>query len=956
MRTSEQITAWFAERQHTLDRPQQYLGDEPNSWRKPWDDADVRVCMFACWAYDQAAGNVAIPTVYKAINAHHERYLCDRSYFPATPRDLRAMESAGIPTFGIESRRPLGDFDLIGTSVSYPVLTINLVKQLQMSGIPVLASERQADPGRWPMVLVGGQSYGAPEVLANVVDAWWCGEAEDEEGNPGIGVLCDRIALFKAAGRWEADRLGCYADLAREFRHLYVPRFYGIHYGYSDRPTVQDALYDGTTAQPSKQVIGWTADLEGMHAPAVKRFVSDLDAVEILDDPPLLYADPGTGVAADLEVARGCPAWCSFCALTYRQKPYRQRSVETSIAQAKRLVDTTGSMHVSPFSPDFPQHTEKKRLVAGLLEQVTDEVNASSMRVDDFTEDPRYALLQAHAGMDAVSLGVEGNSQRMRDLVGKGCSDADIEQAVLQAIQSGIGKVKLYMIASLPGEDETDIRRILELGRRLADLRDSLGAKTRIQMSWTPLLIEANTPMQWFAPTHPNHTLGEVWDSFADLKIEFKMGAKAARDRFAFFQASQRASREAGLAMIEAAMDIGQGCWGGAPKGMKEKIEERLRDHGFHNGLADLFDERFKTDMFGWEHIDQGVNVEMMWLAYAQMVEFLEATDSRTYDANFDADYHGNEWIQRCDQRCYGKSCGVCAPADLKIRAGYIGAAKREIDGALHEVAIIDQRSVAAKVRLKVVLPESHRTVGHDHWRYALRRAAFLAGVPIAKRTVRFAGEVVNDYRDLTHGVNYAEFGLVERPKPSQFAAWMEAISAILSADSGVAVLEHLLMPASIPAVHRTPMAMLYRLASPRDHEDTARAVARLTGAEPVPMTLRVMDWMKGVQRIETDAREHVSDAWVHAEGHREDIHLLLTGQASPYDVLAAAWDLRTTVGLSATPAERLEVIALTDAQSYDAFRPVCDCGRMVDVTPLGVSADDSRCLRCTTLEPARVG
>src|SRR5262245_24880476 len=102
-----------------------------------------------------------------------------------------------------------------------------------------------------------------------------------------------------------------------------------------------------------------------------------------------------------------------------------------------------------------------------------------------------------------------------------------------------------------------------------------------------------------------------------------------------------------------------------------ETIEAKLREHGFHNGYADAFDERFKHDMFGWEHIDQGINVELLWVTYQQMREFLENTDSRTYDRQFSSDYHGNEWIGRCDERCYGRTCGVCDARDLRIRRGY---------------------------------------------------------------------------------------------------------------------------------------------------------------------------------------------------------------------------------------------------------------------------------------------
>ena len=80
--------------------------------------------------------------------------------------------------------------------------------------------------------------------------------------------------------------------------------------------------------------------------------------------------------AGDLEAGRGCPAWCSFCALTYRQKPYRQRTVDVMTDFASEPAKNTGGIHLAPFCPDFPMHTQKKKLIESLLENVTDDIDA----------------------------------------------------------------------------------------------------------------------------------------------------------------------------------------------------------------------------------------------------------------------------------------------------------------------------------------------------------------------------------------------------------------------------------------------------------------------------------------------------------------------------------------------------------------------------------------------------
>lgn len=967
-RTPAQIQAFLQESMFRMDTPAQFFGDEPNAYLKPWDEAAVRVCLFAMWGYEQAAGNLAIPMVYKIINVAREDYLCDRSYFPSTPRDLRMLEQAGIPIFGIESKHQLRDFDVIGTSVSYPVLAVNFAKQLMMSDIPPtwedrisegrVVAGRARDPEAYPFVVVGGQGYGAPEVLANIADAVFCGEAEDEPGNPGVVAVLERVEDLKRDGRWETDRVACYEVLAREFRFLYFPRFVDVHYAYEDRESVQAAIFDDREAQPSKQVVGYSSNLPGMRLPILKRFVKDLDSVPVVDDPPLLYEDPGMGVG-DLEVTRGCPAWCSFCALTYRQKPYRQRSVEFTTKFGSKLVENTGALHLAPFGPDFPMHTQKKRLIKSLLEGVSDDVDSGSMRVDDFIADPSYILLQAYGGMDAVTLGVEGNSQRMRDLVGKGAADEDIKEAVARGIQAGIKKFKLYMIAALPGETEGDIYRVLNLAKEIADIRDSLGSQARIQFSWTPMLIEGNTPFQWFAPTSANYALGDVWDELREIKITSKMGGKGQKDKVMFFQLTQRASREIGKAMVEAVCDFNQGCWGGAPHGLYDAVEDRLVAHGFLNGHADAFDERWKHDMFGWEHIDQGINVELLWVTYQQMREFLENTDAETYDLNFGDDYHGNEWIERCDSKCYGKTCGVCDAQDLGIRREYIQGAASEIAVELSRVKPVDQKSVGMRIRAKVEKDEAKRFVMNEHFRYALRRAAWRVGLPLTKRTVRFSSDSIK-FKDWTCGADFVEFGLLERRSRPELEVLISRMNEELG--STIQIREWEMLPASGGSLRDDVDLSLYDMEIETDRYIAEQALARWRATPYVKMILKEQTRV-GMAREEVNAKDYVPDLWLVRQGHKLHLRMLVRGAASPYVVYASLFEKRSWIEAAKFPANRIEAFADQDVSESDAFRLNCEeCGREIPANLLNRPYDLQFCPRCKdeqqglVLEEARVG
>jgi hypothetical protein len=952
-RSPQFITRWLEANRHRFDGPAQYQGDEPGSVlaetghdRKAlWSQRHrCRWLIPASWDYSQAAGNMAIPAVYRAVSDADATFLADRFYLPATPRDLGLLERGGIPVFGIETRHQLADFDVVGTSISYTVLFLNFCKMLAMSGIPLRRADRAANAGRYPMVITGGQAYCAPEFMSPVVDCVWLGEVEDEEGNPGgIGEVSECIARFKEDGTWLSDRTGCYERLARWFSHLYFPQFTEFTYGYQDRDL----------PEPVKLVSGHYPLLSGMAYPHRSRQVRDLNKTRPLVQAPLLYTDPGMG-AGDVEVARGCPAWCSFCRLSWVTKPYRQEDVARTIDKAGQWRLNMGSTGISLVAPDPPMHTQTKRLIAGLLENVTDEVDASSMRIDDFIADPDLSVLMSLAGSDAITLGLEGNSQRMRDLAGKGTSDDDVAEAVTRAIRAGIRKIKLYMITNWPGEEAGDVMRIVELGRRLAAIRDGFGQSAEgvhITFSWTPILVEAQTPLQWFAVTAPDYTLQKALDMLRDMRIDVKIGTKANPAKLAFFQACQRASREAGEAIVDVIEGIGTASWGGFPKDMRERLDVALRAHGFRNGLADLFGERYRDDLFGWEHIDTGVSVDLMWRAYADMLEFLQGTDADTYDQHCTGPYHGNEWVKRCDQGCQGSTCGACQPADLRLRTEYIraGASERNLD--TQPVQPLDHTTVACRVRLRVRRPEQHRDISNESYRFIVRRALLRTGrlwetrfsaitfPAIASRSIRLASDPFT-YRDRSAGIDYVEFGVTRPIAQDQAAAFMfdadTELRPWLEWDKwGQSVL-------ILPASGRLPArpSSLWELEVDEDLEALVAALRRWDEADSVPVLLRADSFYAGAMVERGDAKEHVADVWAVRDGHRTLLRMMLTGRLGPYQAFAALIGRASWIEAAAKTAMRIEF--------YGGESLACvGCGYPIPVTLQDIPSDDSYCPRC---------
>jgi radical SAM superfamily enzyme YgiQ (UPF0313 family) len=957
----ERIQAWLDATSHKMDLPVQYLGDEPNALRRDWNASSLRALMMASWPYEHAAGNQSIPYVIKGITDASPSYLCDRFYLPATPRDLRLLERGGIPVFGIESKHELRDFDVVGTSISYLVLFMNFTKMLSMSGVPLRWRDREADPGAWPMVIIGGQAYSAPAAMEPVADCLWLGEADTEPGNGGLAAVCARIEQFKTEGIWRSDRIQCYQKLALEFSYLHFPRFVRTLYHYEDRGL----------PHASKQVSGYESLLPGMAFPRRARKVRNMDKIAPLDKAPLLYADPALG-AGDLEIARGCPAWCSFCRLSWITKPYRQRSVAASVEHAAAWHRNMGAVELSPFSPDFPMHTQRKLLIKRLLEEVNDEADAVAMRVDDAIADRGdYIQLQALGGMDAVTLGLEGNSQRMRDLVGKGTSDAEVIEAVTQGIQAGLRKFKLFMITNLPGEEPGDVLRIVRLAEKLAAVRDDMGqSHVRIQFSWTPLLIEAGTPFQWFAPTDADHTLIQVAELFRELKVDFKVGTKAEPNKVAFFQLCQRASADIGEAIVDVLADLDIACWGGVPRDMRDRLEAALQRRGFRNGFGDAFDERYAADLFGWEYIDTGVSRKLMWDTYRQMVEFLENTRADTYDEQVGAGHHGSEWVGRCDNHCLGTKCGVCSRDDLKLRTGYIKAADSELDLDLSRVRPVDQSSVAARVRLRFTRPERYRFVGNDHWRFSVRRAVYQAsyamentlppGFSVAKRTIRFASDGFG-----SHGVcgdDYAEFGITRELDPVTAQTFVRGVSRFLEPWLTVDEGNWGLLPPAASALRRDAAVSFSHMFLDENPDAVGIRLEAWARADYVPMTLHGDGTYFGLAAEEVNAKDYVDDMWVCREGSRLVLRMYSRGLPGPHQLLATLMGKSSWISLRANLARREQFFlpgstGLAAVQGDLLGASCTGCGAVLPVNVAGQIwtparfLDPSLCPRCSDSE-----
>ena len=195
-------------------KPARYLGNELGAVHKPWESATVRWALTYPEIYEVGASNLGHIILYSIINAQ-PRQLCDRAYLPAA--DLaQKLRDTQTPLFGVESQKPLAEFDILGFSLSYELGATNILEMLTLAEIPLTWRERAE--GNYPLIFAGGQTATSnPEPYADFFDFIAMGDGE--ELLPEIGLV---VEDGKDAGLSRRDLL---LDLA-QVPGIYVPQFY----------------------------------------------------------------------------------------------------------------------------------------------------------------------------------------------------------------------------------------------------------------------------------------------------------------------------------------------------------------------------------------------------------------------------------------------------------------------------------------------------------------------------------------------------------------------------------------------------------------------------------------------------------------------------------------------------------------------------------------------------------
>lgn len=448
-----------------VQTPGQYIGGETNSVVKDPRSVSLSVALAFPDTYAIGMSHLGLQVLYTILNNRGD--VAAERVFSPWPDMEEQMRLRGVALFSLETRRPVGEFDIVGFSLQYEMCYTEMLRMLEIARIPALSAERAEGD---PLVIAGGPCVFNPEPVADFVDVFLLGDAEET-----IGIFVDAVLEARRGGASRAETL---RRLASAHRSFYVPSLYDTAYN-ADGTIAAITPRDGAPETVTRATVANLDDALSPTAPIVP-------FVEIVHD------------RITIEIMRGCPQGCNFCQAGRIKRPVRARSIENILALARETYKNTGYDEIALVSLSSSDYPDFKNLLAKITAEFTPlgvNVSLPSLRVTEQIRDvPRYLSKVRKSGL---TLAPEVASDALRESLNKRVSNEDIYAAAVEAYRQGWDLIKLYFMIGLPGEKKEDIDAVAEMIQEISRLRRQIGkGPARVNAAISTFVPKPFTPLE----------------------------------------------------------------------------------------------------------------------------------------------------------------------------------------------------------------------------------------------------------------------------------------------------------------------------------------------------------------------------------------------------------------------------------------------------------------------------
>jgi radical SAM family uncharacterized protein len=544
--------------------------------QKTWG-GKISICLLYPNTYHVGMSNLGFQSLYQRLNTD-EDVVCERAFLPE-PEDLREYRNTQTLLFSLESQEPLPSFDILAFSISFENDFLNILTLLDLAHIPF---ESRLRDGRYPWVIAGGVAvFLNPEPVSEFFDLFILGEAEE-----AIGEFLEVYRqILSDKGRKEKD------DFLRKLvtvEGVYVPKFYRVTYA-------ENGMIEAMDPEP------------GFPKKVKRRWIAEIN--QFPTQSTLFTPDTEFKEMALVEVNRGCPRGCRFCAACFVYHPFRNRSLSVldSISREALLKEHRIGLAGTAVS----DHPQLVALCQSILSQ-QGGISLSSLRVDAVTPSLIECLKEGEE--HTVAIAPEAGSERLRRMLKKGYAEEEILKSIDTLVENGLFQIKCYFLIGLPSETDEDVKAILLLAKRIRHqiLSCSRGEKKRwrLILSVNPFIPKPATPFQWV----PLEEVSELKKKLKTIQrgVHGERGMEMIHDlpKWAYIQSLlSRGDRRVGKILVTAHRS--QGDWGQA-------LRETPINADFY-----VYRRRDLDEIFPWDFIDHGISKE--WLKEEYLTAMKEA-------------------------------------------------------------------------------------------------------------------------------------------------------------------------------------------------------------------------------------------------------------------------------------------------------------------------------------------